>query len=113
MPRWASRITLEITDVRVERLQKITEEDAKAEGIEREVVRGQDLGWKNYLWHGHFGSYGMGNKQTDNWPHQFSTYKDSAVGCFSSLWELINAKRGYGWNVNPWVWVISFRRINQ
>jgi hypothetical protein len=110
MPRWASRITLEIVSVKVERVQEISEEDAKAEGVEQQIAHGNPLGWKNYLWHGDFGSYGMGNKTSDSWPYQFSTY-DSAVGCFSSLWHLINAKRGYGWGVNPWVWAITFKRV--
>lgn len=123
MPRWASRITLEITGVRVERLHKISEEDARAEGIDYlfnqedcETVVGivgtkpEDHGYKNYLWHGDYGNYGMGNKQSDSWPYQFSGYKD-AVGSFSSLWEKIHAKLGYPWASNPWVWVIEFRRL--
>lgn len=110
MPRWASRITLEVTGVRVERLQDISEEDAKAEGIEREFAHGRDIGWKNYLWHGHFGEYGLGNSKSDAWPHQYSTY-ENARGCFSSLWHLINAGRGFGWDTNPWVWVVEFKRI--
>jgi len=121
MPRWASRITIEITDVRVQRVQEISEEDAIAEGIEylfsKEdclTVAGligskqEDHGYKNYLWHGDFGSYGGGNKQSDSWPYQYSGYK-SARDSYSSLWEKINAKRGYGWDINPWVWCLSFR----
>lgn len=89
MPRWASRITLEITDVRVERLQEITEEDAKAEG-----VRGfnEDGCWvyEDYI-------HGSGT-----W---FMAAKDS----FFSLWESIN---GYDSLAdNPFVWVISFERV--
>jgi hypothetical protein len=109
MRREYSRITLEITNIRVERLQEITEEEAGKEGIGRQVAHGQDLGWRNYLWHGDFGNYGTGNKQTDNWPHQYSTY-DNAKGCFSSLWELINGTK-YPWSSNPWVWVIEFVRL--
>jgi len=70
MPRWASRITLEITAVRVERLRGITESDAWNEGI-----------------------------RTPN-----------PVAGFMLRWEDLNLKRGYGWDDNPWVWVISFRR---
>ncbi len=87
MPRWASRLTLRITDVRVERVQEISEEGAMAEGIE-------DLGgvWRDY--------------QLRTFDH-FNTAKES----FRSLWDSINAKRGFGWNVNPWVWVVSFEFI--
>lgn len=75
MPRWASRILLEITDIRVERLKDITEEDAKAEGIENKS--------------NHF--------------HLACTQD------FKRLWESIN---GLGsWYMNPWVWVVEFRRI--
>lgn len=124
MPRWASRILLEVVSVRVERVQDISEEDAEAEGIERlfsaekcRTVAGivgtkpEDHGWRNYLWHGDFGQFGMGNSRSDAWPHQFSNYKD-AKGSFSSLWELINGKKpGRSWDSNPWVWCIEFRRI--
>jgi len=72
MPRWASRITLEITNVRIEEVQDIGETDAMAEG----VIPGAD---EHYL------------------------------TAFVRLWDSINAKRGYGWDVNPWVWVIEFR----
>ena len=79
MPRWASRITLEITGVRVERLQEISDMDAFAEGIQTAV----DHGLKS---------------------------DGTARGTFAALWNSINAARGYGWDVNPWVWVIEFRR---
>ncbi len=83
MPRWASRITLEITDVRVQRLQDIFEDDAVAEGIERSEV---------------------GTAYADG--AEFS----SAKRAFSYLWDGINAKRA-SWESNPWVWAISFRRV--
>lgn len=73
MPRWASRLTLEITSLRVERLQEISGDDAQAEGI--------------------------------NMPPSF------AVAAFRELWNSLNAKRGFGWDVNPWVWVIGFKRV--
>lgn len=85
MPRWASRITLEITDVRVERVRDITAEDAILEGIEQV---GQ--GWRDYLKRGAI---------------------CGPCDSFHSLWDSINAKRGFGWETNPWVWVIAFRRI--
>jgi len=81
MPRWASRITLEITSVRVERVQDISEEDAKAEGI------------------------------TDSFPEMECNSDRPFAEGFSNLWDSINAKRGFGWDKNPWVWVIEFRRV--
>jgi len=81
IPRWASRIILGVTNVRVERLQEITEEDAKAEGVE--AVSCADV------------------------PRQaaWSNRQD-----FSRIWDSINAKRGFGWDTNPWVWVVGFRK---
>lgn len=77
MPRWASRITLKITGVRVERLQDISEQDAIAEGCKP---------WK--------GVPGDGER--------------TARQAFVQLWNSINAKRGYSWGSNPWVWVVEF-----
>lgn len=85
MHRAASRITLEITAVRVERLQDISEEDAKAEG-----VRQCEGGWWNYI---------AGE------PYQGMT----ARGSYETIWELINGPGS--WEKNPWVWVIEFRRL--
>lgn len=81
MPRWASRITLELTDVRVQMLQEISWEDAIAEGIRD--------------------------------PRRAATRIDPECGCvlkFADLWDSINAKRGFGWVVNPWVWALTFKR---
>jgi hypothetical protein len=89
MPRKASRITLEVTGVRVEKLHSITEEDARAEGI-------TDGGCIN-----------CGNPEPcgcDN-PHP------DAVDSFVWEWDKIYAKRGFGWIANPWVFVITFKRI--
>lgn len=85
MPRWASRITLEVTGVRVERLQEISEADAKAEGIEE-------------LSHG-FRDYLQRDVQMD------------AVSSYESLWESINGAGS--WDANPWVWVIEFKRLEE
>lgn len=77
MPRWASRITLTITGVRVERVQDISSDDCRAEGLtpDSEI---------SLLW------------------------RENIRDKYRDLWNSINAKRGYGWDTNPWVWVISF-----
>jgi hypothetical protein len=84
MPRWASRITLEITAVRVERLQDISKADAQAEGI----VPDGDGGW-----------------------HLADTrhYMDDPISSYASLWEYINGPGS--WDLNPWVWVIEFKKV--
>jgi hypothetical protein len=92
MPRWASRITLEITDIKVERLQDITEEDAAKEGINQHPYEYAD-----------------------------STYYDERpeiagleanIAAFAGLWDSINGRKpGKAWNDNPWVWVVEFRRV--
>jgi hypothetical protein len=83
MPRWASRITLEVTGVRVERLNDISEADAETEGCRAEVISGT------------------------------AGYDDqgviSAVEKFRELWESINGPGS--WAENPWVWVVEFERI--
>ncbi|MHC4121982.1 MAG: hypothetical protein ACYSSI_00280 [Planctomycetota bacterium] len=94
MPKWATRIWLEITNIRVERVQDISEEDAKAEGVEPEKVRCRDLAGIVY----------GGNQWRDFW-----LYKAG----FKTLWDSLNAKRGYSWESNPWVWVIEFKVIKK
>jgi hypothetical protein len=96
MPRWASRITLEITDVRVERVQEITEADARADGVERSDWEFSCEPYRNYA-------------DPRRMPgRSFAT----ALRSFETLWDSLNGRRGYGWDANPWVWVVSFNRIN-
>lgn len=90
MPRWASRILLEITDVRVERVQDISEEDARAEGAPMYVI-------------GH-GPISDGELAADPGYYRDNLYRNG----FEDLWDRINGPRGYGWDANPWVWVVSF-----
>jgi len=85
MPRWASRIDLEVTGVRVERLHDISEADAMAEGI-------RCTGQYSYWWDGMEGD-----------PHR------TAADAFRALWESINGPGS--WDANPWVWVVEFKRI--
>jgi len=96
MPRWASRITLEITGIRVERVWDITRDDAMDEGVERvdpysitpDLPPGMQAAWKDYSRHG---------------------WVSSPVFSFRTLWDSINSKRA-PWASNPWVWVIEFGR---
>lgn len=96
MPREASRILLEIISVRVERLQEISEADAKVEGIDRQFDDGP---WRDYLNDGYWfpGSTGTPRLQS------------SPVLSYRSLWESINGPGS--WDANPWVWVIEFKRV--
>lgn len=90
MPRWASRLTLRITDVRVQRLRDISEHDAMAEGVARTCV---DDGWRHYC-------NDPGQEAAGLTP--FST----AGGSFASLWRSINGPSS--WAINPWVWALTF-----
>ena len=83
MPRWASRITLEIVSVRVERLR-----DIRLEAIENE---------------------GIPHNQWAICLHGMTDRRD--FGTSNALWDSINAKRGYGWESNPWVWLIEFKVV--
>jgi len=87
MPRWASRILLEIDEIRVERLNDISGRDAVAEGIEPVGSR-----WRHYFF-----------------PNDDSAAWEFACNSYASLWESINGKGS--WDANPWVFVICFRRI--
>lgn len=88
MPRWASRLTLEITNVKVERLLDITEEDARLEGVKQLT---NEPTYKNYI--------------------KEDTPCGTAKGSFKSLWQSINGKEGL--ESNPWVWVVEFKVIKQ
>lgn len=90
MPRWASRINLDVTAVRVERVQDITEENAIAEGVVPHAY---------------------------SWPK--GTPPNNARDCgglhrngFRNLWDSIYAKKGCGWDANPWVWVGEWPEFN-
>lgn len=99
MPRWASRLTLRITDVRVERLREISEKDAVAEGLSSVRVSENDSRYVDYL---RLGSRYFGDKEATC---------PSAVRSFATLWESINGTGS--WNSNPWVWVIEFEAFNE
>lgn len=94
MPRWASRIQLEITNIRVERLQDISEADAMAEGCESDMTD-----WGSIYWFTGIEGYKSGK-----------SFADSAKEAFTRLWEIINGAES--WTANPWVWVIEFKRVD-
>lgn len=104
MPKEAARYFIRIKDVRVERLQDITEEDAKAEGVE---WLSEISAFKNYLWHG---NHDAPQKLIDLWKYQYSSY-DNARDSYSSLWQLKNARNGHDWDKNDWVFVYTFEKI--
>jgi len=83
LPRKNARLFLEVLSVNVERLQEISEKEAKAEGVEPST--------------------------TPDIPGVGRTYRQG----FGFWWNEIKAKRGYSWDSNPWVWVIEFRRIEK
>ncbi len=102
MPRWASRILLEITDVRVERLNAISEEDAQREGVHTEVWD-QTVVARNYAAIDEFFQF-----WSEDMPHYVEMnqlYRSS----FRSLWESIYGAEN--WQANGWVWVIEFKRV--
>lgn len=84
MPRWASRLTLRVVDVRVEQVKNISDMDVLAEGIPQKGRMYDPSG---------------------------ITFSDELRADFRSLWDSINAKRGYSWDSNPWVWVVEFERV--
>ncbi len=83
MPKEAARIFLQVTGIRVERVQDITGFDCVNEGIDTLDI-------------------------LENTPG--SDFEGYARLQFSKLWDNLNAKRGYGWQTNPWVWVIEFQK---
>lgn len=95
MPRWASRILLEIECVHIERVQDITEEEALREGVARFEGPVGELLFQDY--------------SKEFWGTPAYTARDS----FKTLWDSINAARGFGWEANPYVWVVSFKRVVQ
>jgi hypothetical protein len=81
MPRWASRIFLEVTAIRIERVQDITGEDIEREGID--------------------------------FPDGLSVERvGERFRPFMDLWDSINLVHGYGWDADPWVWAIEFKRVS-
>jgi hypothetical protein len=115
MPRWASRITLRITDIRVERLHDISEDDARAEGATMRPAcngfqhryPGWSMDWSKV---GQLSHYATGAKRGVKAPlTEGDVSLHSPKWAFASLWNEINGPGA--WDENPWVWVISFERV--
>lgn len=93
MPKEAARIFLKITNVRVERLQDISEEDAIAEGVKKGIFRNGP------------------NTIKEEFQLEFNVHGHHKDG-FKFIWQSINAKK-HPWESNPWVWVYEFERIEK
>ena len=100
MPKDAARIWLEIADIRVERVQDIPKEDAISEGLYKQEKWDGAPGFGYYMgwWYKNYQAAGM---------------IDCPMASFKTLWNSINEERGYGWDKNPWVWVVEFRVIDR
>ena len=98
MPRKFSRINLLIKDIRVERVQDISGDDAEAEGI---YIESRATGGDDYI-----GVYRDYSKPFID--SEYPWFEDDPISSFKTLWNKLNEKRGYGWDKNPWVWVIDF-----
>lgn len=103
MPRWASRIMLEVVSVRVERLHAITEEDAQREGLSRLSKDGGRV-WK----YGIPDRDGLPGNDDDGW--HWKEWSASARAAFFTLWDKINGDRARS-SIDPWVWRVEFRRV--
>ena len=106
MPRWACRLVLEVTDVRVERVQDITPPDAIEEGVTEWATKEQHR--LLFDEQGRRRDEPLGPSPLDGTRRGLPYL----VNAFADLWDSINAARGYGWDVNPLVFVVSFRRLD-
>lgn len=91
MPRWASRLTLIVTEVRVQRLQDISREDAIAEGLIQMPS-----------------ATSLAVEMGCDWGFEGDSRYGSPVSAYAALWDSLNAQRGYGWSANPWIVAYSF-----
>ena len=106
MPKAAARLWLEVRNVRVERAQDITEEDVTAEGLPyRQSISNSPISTPaDGKWYWGF--------PTPSWNGGIDwVYTTNAKEAYKELWNPLNAKRGYPWRSNPWVWVYEFMRI--
>jgi len=103
MPRWACRLVLEVTAIRVELVQDITVEDVIAEGLRIPISPDRHALLELT---GPVDPMGFAPRHPREWQ-----VADFARHYFANRWTELNGKRGFGWTVNPWVWVIAFRRV--
>lgn len=96
MPKAACRLFLRVTAVRAERLQQITFLDALSEGVNPNCIERD-----GHIEHAEIATANAIGMQR------------SAVDAFHALWDSLNAKRGYGWDANPWIWVYTFERCEK
>lgn len=103
MPRWMSRLTLTVIEVRVQRLQEISEADAIAEGIERGTCPNthEPSGWRDY------DLIEQGPHKGQRHPHAIVPWKD-AVRSYHSLWDSLHKDQGHRWEDNPWIVAVTF-----
>lgn len=95
MPREAARIFLRVTDIQIERIQDITDESMIGEGI-----------WEVYPNRWHY----LNPCELESYT---GTFANTSKQAFMWLWNHVNAKQGYGWAVNPWVWAYEFERCEE
>ena len=101
MPKKLARIFLKVTDISVERVQEITPLDASKEGVDS-ILLDSD----HPLYHKVYELYGK-------WDEEEQTMYAGNVDVFATVWNEIYKEKGYGWEENPWVWVIEFERIER
>lgn len=114
MRRRDSRILLQVTDVRVERLQDISDDQAKAEGMVYTDFGMQERPGKASI-DGSKNFHPLKPQQAPGWHAGDATHPDQCLDrarwAFANLWEKINGENS--WDANPWVWVVEFKRVEQ
>ena len=105
MFKWIARTWLEVLDVRPERLQEISDQDCIAEGIE---LHGKSANGRDDVYVVYLANTNHLNKPCDGPGYYYRTGGPKV--CFQMLWDSLNAKRGYSWESNPWVWRYEFKK---